>query len=720
MLRRLPWFTLPLVALALLLPTGFAEPRDGWSLAARVPASTIAFASAERLDEWPARLERTAIGQMLADPALQGFLAPLREGLEKLGRSEQVPAELRSALEQLSSLRGQAAVAFVGMDGARGEPLLVASLDFGPRVGDFAAFLARLAGQLGESGLKLESTTREGRAWWTLALRKGPTLTATTVDTAFVVATDAALLAQVAAGGGSGSLAASSEYQGALSRVTPEGLALMVYANVPAALATFAKGFDGTERRVADALGLDTVRSVAYGLSFAGDGFRDTLLIHTPGADHGLPTMFGLSPIDRPRLLPLVPANAFLCSEVNLSPSNLLSAVRKVAGLVDEDAPRELEQGLERLDRMLGVSLEKDVLAGLGGTLGWYAGMPQGGGLYPELVLMATVKDPEAFEGVLTRLNEGLAGVINEEGDLLARPRVITFEGQRLHLFELQAARGDDPVPFTPSWTLLGDRLLLTLVPYTLKDVVWRARHPDQAGPGIEAEEDFRALASLRPPQAGALEYVDLQAVLSLLYDTAVPLLQTVAKPNVLREVSEVLPVDWAELPPARLVRRWFRSLMSFTSWTADGLEVRMHAPVPVMPLALAAGAAFGLAVGGRRARSMVSVRPGMPLEMPLPMPDVPEEPAEEGSDGARQQRARADLDELMRYVRLYLLEQNALPGSLDDLVKQGFLDQLPGDPWGRPYRLVVEDATAKRFRVASDGPDGKAGTADDLGSGPR
>lgn len=715
--RRLGLFALPLVALALLLPTGFAEPRDGWNLAARVPASTLAFAGAEDLHRWGERLRQTAVGQMMDDPSMQGFLAPLRQALKDLGQAQQLPEELRALLEQVQSLRGQAAVAFLGMGPEREVPLLVASLDFGPKVGDFAAFLARMAEQLAKHDLRLESTTRDGRAWFTLALPHGPTLTATTVDTAFVVATDAGLLAQVVAGGAAGSLAESPEFTSTLARLSREGLGMMVYANVQALLATFARGLDGKERRLADALGLDTLKSVAYGMSFAGDGFRDTLLINTPGADHGLATMFGLAPMDRPRFLPLVPGNAFLYEEGNVSLGNLLSAVRKVAAMVEEDAPRELDEGLAHIDQVLGVSLEKDVLAGLGGTLGWYASLPQGGGLYPEVALMATVKDPAAYEQVLTRLNEGIAGALNEDGDVLARPRTITFEGQTLHLFELQSAHGREPVPFTPSWTLLGDRLVITLVPYTLKEIVWRAKHADEAGPGLEAEEDFRALWRLRPEKAGAVEYLDLQAVLSLLYDTAVPLLQTVVKPNVMRELSETLPLDWSELPPARLVRRYFRSLMAFGTWTPDGMELRMHAPIPLLPVVAAVAAGAGMFMA-RRAE--MRFRPGaieLPMEAPMEEPPM-EEPVPDAE--ALTVKARADLDELTRYVRLYLLEQNALPKGLDDLVKQGFLDALPRDPWDRPYRLLVLDAAAKRFQLVSDGPDGKPGTPDDLSEAPR
>lgn len=712
-MRRLLLIAVALFGLACLLPTGYAEPRDGWNLAARLPASTLAYVSAEQLDAWPERLRATALGKLLDDPSMQEFVAPLRKALSDLSASESVPEELREVLAQLGHLRGQLGVALLGMDREAG-PRLAASLDFGPHVADFAAFLERLSGKLDDQ-MRLESREEAGRRWWTISLRGGPRLEATAVDTVFVVATDRELLSQVVeAPSPAGTLALAPEFAGSRARLGAQGLGLFVYGNVPAALGQLAQEWRGEERLIADALGLDTVKSVCYGLSFEGDGFRDALLINTSGADHGIPTLFGLAPMARPRFLDLVPGNAFLFEEANLSLANLLTAVRSVARVVDADAPKQMDEGLAHMNKLLGVDLEQDVLAGLGGTLGWYAGLSSGGGLYPEVALMATVKDPAAFEQVLVRLNEGIAGAANEEGRVIVRPRVLTYEGQRLHLLELSAAEGRRMVPFTPSWTLLGDRLIVTLVPYTLKDVVWRVKHPEAAGPGLAAQEDFAALMSLKPPEAGALEYLDLQAVLALLYDTGVPLLQTVVKPNMLGEMGSTLPLDWSALPPVRAIRGHLRSMMGFASWTRDGLEARMHAPIPLLPVIV--GAAVS-ALALRSARSAAIDWDTLPTDMPPAAVPPPEDDGAEDApqESARETLARAMLDNLLRAVRLHVLLHDALPAALTDLVGQGALEELPLDPWGSPYRLVVVDAAARTFRVESDGPDRKAGTDDDL-----
>lgn len=707
-MRFRPVLILPaLLLLPLALSTGYAEPRATWNLAARVPASCLAFVGIEDVDQLEARSKQTAFGRLIDDPAMQPFMAPLiKAGKEFTTLPAEVPQVVRDLLKLTQSLRGQAALAFVGMDMDNGEPSIVASIDFGGRTTEFATLLQRAIAELGEGKIQVAVSTKDGRPWWTITIKHGPALVATLVDTTFVVATGAPLLSSViGAPATAGTLATSPGYQGVLQKIGRDGLVLLAYANTEAMLASFGRQWQGPERRMADAFGLDTLKAVAYGMSYAGDGFRDTLLIHAPGADHGLIPMFQLAPMDPPKLLGMVPGNALAYAEANVGLDNMLGAFRKIAGMVDDEAAAEMDKGLAELGAQLGVNVEKDVLGGLAGTIGWYASLPQGGGLYPEVAAMATVKDPAAYEGVLQKLCEGLAGMANEQGHVIVGHRVMQYEGQNLHLVELQMARGDDPIPFTPAWTLLGDKLVVTLVPYTLKEIVWRAKHGADAGPGLDQQEDFKALLALKPASAGSVSYIDLQALLAVLYDTGVPLLQTLVKPNMLAKAGINLPLDWAALPPARVVRPYLRSMMCFESWGPDGIEMRMHAPIPLVAAVVSmAAVAACVAIPMRRQGMVRSARAAE-----VPMEDVPAAPADERS------LAQLDLRSLTSYVNMYLLEEQSLPASLDDLVKKSFLEQLPRDPWGRAYRLVVTDAKARTFQVVSDGPDGKPSTADDV-----
>lgn len=711
---------LPLLLLPIGLPNGFAEPRDGWDLAARVPASTLAFLTTGKMTDLKALSEKTAFGRMLKDPAMQPFWAPLEKALQEMADPNLLPPLAREALQKLQGIEGRVSAALLDVSEEADGPVLVASIDFGPQVGELGTFLEHLAAEAGSRDLELTTETKDGRPWWSLKVRRGPTLTATTVDTTFVIATSPALLTSVVgAPAPQGTLAGTADFRAVAGKVGREGLGLLLFGSVTQALERFAGDWKGEERRLADAMGLDTVRAVGYGLTFAGDGYRDTLIVHAPGADHGLLPLLRLPALERPRLLDLAPANAFAFSEANLPLDTLMASVRTLAARFNDNAVGEIDGGLERVSREVGVDLEKEVLAGLSGGVGSYCAMPQGGGLYPEVALMLTVKDPAAYEGILTRLTDGIAGSLNERGRVIARTRTMAFEGRTLHLLELQKAHGGGVVPFTPSWALLGDRLVVTLVPYTLKEIAWRAAHAREAGPGLEAQEDFAALWAGKPAGAGACSYYDLQAVLALLYDTAVPLLQTTVKPNMLGEVGAKLPLDWAALPPARMVRPYFRSLMTFTTLGPDGLEIRLNAPIPILPVAFAVGAATAATMMRMRSVQVSRFEAGraaFPPDMVVPVGPGEPAPAEGDPDVV----ARRDLDELMRTVRLFVLAENRLPATLDDLVKEHYLEALKRDPWDHAYRLVVTDRKAQTFAVLSDGPDGSPGTADDIAVAPR
>jgi hypothetical protein len=345
------------------------------------------------------------------------------------------------------------------------------------------------------------------------------------------------------------------------------------------------------------------------------------------------------------------------------------------------------------------VDIENEILAGLAGTYGLYAAFPQTGGLYPEVAAMLTLKDPAGYEAVFSRLVSGIAGILNEEGDVLASTRTLDYHGMKLHLLELQAARGDKPVPFTPTWAIVGNKLVVTLVPHAMKEIVLRATG-EVSDPGLASKEDFRRLRALMPEGAGVMEYLDLKSGMALLYDTLVPLLQTVAKPNVMQDMP--LPLDWSLLPPASRVVQHFRSLGGFATWNQDGISISVQGPIPMLPiLAAAVGSAvfmsFGMATPGRMD---IVVEPG---EIPMPGEDLDAEMDLE--------LARIQAEMLLEAVEFYRNEKNALPESLEELAKAGYMGSVPKDPWGGTYQLRTKDGLA----IVSAGPDKQFDTADDV-----
>lgn len=708
----------PVVAAGLLLlaccflPAVRGEPTQAFRLEARVPAGTLALLTLEDVGRSDERFERTAIHGFFRDPEVAAFCAPIEAALTEMiregaGPLAEVPPIVWDALAQLQGLSGQLAVALLDVDARRGMPSLVASLDFGAHLGDFVTFLGRLRAEFDPEGELLSAYERDGRTWWRVTAEGAPPLAATTQGTTFVLGTDEAVVQQALAPR-TDSLAASADFAQTREKVGGEDLGLLVYANAPALWAKFGSGLDEEPRRIIEATGLLQVRSVAYGMSFKGDGFQDSLVIHAPrqaGSEGGLFDIAPGRPLRPVALARYAPATAFVFEEGSVAdPAAILPAVRRMVARIEPDGVKEMDAQLAELGQALGVDLERELLGGLSGGYAFYAGMPETGGLYPEVAFMVQVKDPAAFESVFGRFAAGVAGLVSESGRVrCSGDRVLEYRGRRLHLFEMQRARGDDVVPFTPTWMLDGNWLLVTLVPYTMKEIVARADAAGGApGGGLAAQEDVAALLRTMPAGTTHFSYLDLQSILNLLYDTAVPLLQTAVKPNVLGDDLPV-PLDWALLPPARTVRQHFRSLAVFATSSRDGLSLSIQAPLPMGGLfVLAVAAAVPAFLMARGGPEFVEVRP------------VPFGPRMEGDDPAVE-LARVQAQDIARYVRAFLINNKRLPEDLQEVVDSGLARRIASDPWGTPFMLVPEEDGGNGFMILSAGPDQEFGTEDDV-----
>lgn len=86
----------------------------------------------------------------------------------------------------------------------------------------------------------------------------------------------------------------------------------------------------------------------------------------------------------------------------------------------------------------------------------------------------------------------------------------------------------------------------------------------------------------------------------------------------------------------------------------------------------------------------------------------------------ARQRAAKGDLATLESAIELYALDHNdKYPQQLTDLMndpKHEYLRDWKPDPWKNPYQYVYPGKKhPKSYDVFSMGPDGQAGTPDDI-----
>ncbi|MBS3797227.1 MULTISPECIES: type II secretion system major pseudopilin GspG [unclassified Pseudoalteromonas] len=94
--------------------------------------------------------------------------------------------------------------------------------------------------------------------------------------------------------------------------------------------------------------------------------------------------------------------------------------------------------------------------------------------------------------------------------------------------------------------------------------------------------------------------------------------------------------------------------------------------------------------------------------------------------------KAHLDIQQIEDALNMYKLRVNTYPTteqglealvtktSIEPIPKRfpegGFINELPLDPWGNPYQLIYPGEIGK-IDVFSMGPDGEAGTEDDIGN---
>jgi hypothetical protein len=85
------------------------------------------------------------------------------------------------------------------------------------------------------------------------------------------------------------------------------------------------------------------------------------------------------------------------------------------------------------------------------------------------------------------------------------------------------------------------------------------------------------------------------------------------------------------------------------------------------------------------------------------------------GLDRAAVQEAEISIRNLRSSVDSFYMRSTpqGLPDELQELVDQRIIAREPIDPWGKPYIYNKESATD--FKIYSAGPDGQAGTLDDV-----
>lgn len=685
-----------LVVVALAVAAGLAPARAGdpppFRLEEHVGADTLAFVALDGFPGgWRDALATSGLSALLDDAGVRHELRPMLELLRvawaRSGVDEAFAAHLASALCDLGE-RGSARLS-VAWTGTRqdGTPAVSVALDFGEHL----AALTDL----------LTTTLREPPRGWTSGARADRSTILTAGEDAWVVTVEGTtvllvradaqhLPAESAAGSPppGNPLAGRSEFADVWPARPRDRVGLDAWVDlariVGRAVEDPTSGFGKT---FAHASGLDAMTTLTYAAAVTKDGVTERLHVRTDRAERGVFRLFETAPLSHAPA-PFGAARPLASLEASLPLSSAPARWRAFLHDVDREDEADFDTSLERLDHVLGRSLERDLLPRLVDEQTLSIGLPAGSGLVPEVALSIPVKDAAAFEGPFAAAVDGLCGYVADRGAGHVTQRALGVDGATMHVIEQHGSDTGEDWPCSPTWALVGDRLVVTAVPHAMRSILRRVSSAAAAPEG-------RAAGPASARALGTACTISTRELVTGAYETLVPLAEAVPS---WRAAARGVGFDPAMLPDAtRVAQAWSDTSIGLRVG-ADGVRLEATSPIGVVPLltillvALRASEAPEEAVGAAYEPSSVVHEPN---------------PADDPED-----LTRAVLEHAAIAVREFRSLRGALPQSLDDLVTvEPLLRAIPRDAWGRPIRL----RTAHLVAVTSAGKDGVFGTDDDL-----
>ena len=384
-----------------------------------LPDRTLALFVAEDIATTRERYKETVIWKLWEEPEVQAFFEPIIPKIEAILEKGEEMGEFSFA-DIPAAFGGQVALAFVGLDTQREEPLPEIAL-----IADITdrAAAARLLARIGRA--INEDTEAEFTTWSAGPLTFGRISEEGEPMEAGYVLTEGALyvalgpegnllksLVAAARNGQPDPLAADPDFQKAVERagerrdlfgyVQANKIRELVFA-LAVKMGGPADELDKAQR-VLDALGLSDVRSVSFVEAVDPPGFRSQMFVHAPSPRKGVFDLISREPV-RDSMLKLAPSKTTSLFAFRLRMDKLLPLVRQVARIVQPGAAEQIDMMLGQLKQGFGFDIEKSVLEGLGLEGAVIVDPVAAAGLGPQqglagLALVMRAADPESFQPV--------------------------------------------------------------------------------------------------------------------------------------------------------------------------------------------------------------------------------------------------------------------------------------------------------------------------------
>lgn len=433
---------------------------------------------------------------------------------------------------------------------------------------------------------------------------------------------------------GGDSLASDPRHRRMLAGAAGTGAATTtIQLHVDRALQAIGSRFPQVAAQISGGLhyvGLNGLESVTTVARVDGEGIASTTAINISNTRRGLGRLFAPGKPASFEALAFAPGDALYAYSGTLDASALLDMVAEIGGM-------RVAVALTQFEGMFGLKLKEDVLALMGPEAAVIVAPNKG--LLPDVALVLESPDAARLEKALLSM---LAHVPWPEGTGVRGFKVGDVSVHTVPLGHRKLAK----FPIAPTFGVVDGRLLVTAYPLSFQRFlsVHQGRRPNLA-----QNRDFARLRERVPEGAASLSYLDLKRLFEVLYETGIPLLQSLA--------DQPGPSPLYEFPEVEVFTEHLFGRIAWTNSDEDGLKWHSYSALDTSGFWLGSlGAGAGLWVSTQRYDATASVRP------PTPRLATPRG----GDREVRTCRYRVRL--LRARMRLYQGTHGKLPQSLADL----------------------------------------------------
>ena len=567
------------------------EARDEHRLAALVPPDTMVLLEMDDLGGYDWWTRETALGRIFVEPQMQQFAGGLkkafaaavqnlrRQGFDPFAMAGLEPADFTNVSIQ------RAGIALIDIDvqgGRRPRPDVV--LTFQCRKGienvkKIVTAARTAAGTFAGIGFNVEKHGDIEVSWAEIP-RAGEIATAF-VGNRMIVTSSRARMHDVLTrlkGGRAMALAGAPHFVETLRRMGAAKTSTLGYIDVQrvtrrvSALITAEYGASWKDKfaPVISALGIDAIERIAIADVPQGTNWRTEFFVKLKER-RGL---FGLIQ-DAPtthRFAAYTPAKPLYYSAERADMGRYFNDFVAWMSKIEPGTEREADEIFARYEKVLGVDLRKDFIGSFGDEWASYIAVPEGGGLIPDIVMFASVKDRARLEKSIRALVEKYNDVLAMYGEHKVRraPRIRHRKSKAgahtIHSIEITQHNGE-PIPIVPSWTMGDDYIIVALWPQTIRNALSRTH-------SLRDNPDFNKLRQSVPQGATASSYIDCPAIVGFAYNTLVPVLQGMqgAINGQLQPYGASL--NFHELPPSSVITKHLSPMMSYAKMEKDAFRM--------------------------------------------------------------------------------------------------------------------------------------------------